>query len=119
MARTLSFTGTMTWPLESDGQAAKVTVNSSLVYASAMAIEKVYSATVVDEVIDLPMSSAKFVLLRAKTADVDVKLNGAATAVTLKADAGYLILYNGDGSLTGLTVSVATAPATLEGYLFS
>ena len=118
MARTLSFTGTMTWPLEDAGQAAKLTVTSSLTYTSALHVEKVFSAPVVDEVVTLPMTSAKFLLLKAQTADVSVKINGGS-AITLKAGAAFLIVQNDDGNVTALTVSAATAPASLIGYAFA
>ena len=119
MARTLSFTGQMNWPLEDGKQAAKADVAFSLNYAEALSIEKVYSSTVADDPVVLPMASAKFLLLRAKTADIAVKLNGSATAITVKAGAGFLCVNNPDGAITGLTVTVATAPATLELYAFA
>lgn len=118
MARTLQFTGTMTWPLEDGGQAAKLTVSSSLIYTSALHIEKVFSAPVVDEVVALPMASAKFLLLQAETADVDVKVNGG-TAITLKAGAAFMIVQNDDGNITALTVSAAVTPATVKGWAFA
>lgn len=119
MARTLQFTGSMLWPLEDGGQAAKLNLSAALNYTSALAIEKVYASTVTDEVVALPMTSAKFLLLRAKTNDVEVKLNGAANAITLKADSGFLLVQNDDGAITGMTVTTTTAPATLEGYVFA
>jgi hypothetical protein len=119
MARTLQFSGTMTWPLEDGGQAAKLALTVSLVYTSMLALEKVYAAPVADEAVALPMTSAKFMLLKATTNDVDVKLNGSANAITLKAGAGFLLVQNDDGAVTALTVTVATAPATLEGYVFA
>ena len=119
MARTLSFTGTMTWPLEDGGQAAKLVVTADLVYTEMLAIEKVYAAPVTDEAVVLPMASAKFILLKAVTNDVDVKINGSANAITLKAGAAFLLIQNDDGAVTALTVTTATAPATLEGYAFA
>ena len=119
MARTLTFTGTMTWPLEDGQQAAKLVVSSSLVYTSVLAVEKVFASTIVDEAIALPMTSAKFLLVKALTNDIDVKLNGAATAITVKAGAGFLLVQNDDGAITAMTVSNAVAPATVEVYAFS
>lgn len=119
MARTLAFTGTMQWPLQDGKQAAKLDLSVSLDYTSVLALEKVYSAPVVDEALTLPMASAKFLLLQAKGDDVEVKLNGAATAITLKAGGGFLLIHNADGAITGLTVTIVTAPATLEGYAFA
>lgn len=118
MARTLKFTGTLEWPLEDGGQAAKLAIASTLVYTSALHIEKVFSAPAVDEVVALPMASAKFLLLQAETADVDVKIN-AGTAITLKAGAAYIIVQNDDGNVTALTVSAAVAPATVKGWAFA
>lgn len=119
MARTLTFTGTLTWPIEDGKQAAKTEQSVSLLYTSAFHVEKVYSGAVVDEALDLPMTSAKFLLLQATGNDVDVKLNGNANAVTLKADSGFLLVWNADGTITGVTVSVTTVPATLKGYAFA
>ena len=119
MARTLTFAGELNWPIEDGKQAAKLALSTSLAYTSAFAIEKVYASTVTDEAIALPMTSAKFLLLQATTEDIDVKLNGAANAISLKASAGYLLVWNQDGAVTGITVTVATAPATLKGYAFA
>lgn len=119
MARTLSFSGTMQWPIQDGKQAAKLDVSVSLDYTSVLALEKVYSAPVADEVITLPMASAKFLLMQAKTADVEVKVNGSANAITLKAGSGFLLIHNPDGAITAVTVTVAAAPATVEGYAFA
>lgn len=119
MARTLKFTGEMEWPLEDGKQAAKLPLTMSLVYTSALAIEKVYAAPVADEVLALPMTSAKFLLLQALTDDVDVKVNGSANAITLKAGDGALLVWNPDGAVTGVTVTVATSPASLKGFAFA
>lgn len=119
MARTLTFSGTLNWPLEDGTQAAKATVSTSLVYTSALAIEKVYSSVVTDEAVTLPMASAKFLLLRAKDNDIDVKLNGSAQAITLKGNGGAMIIDNADGAITALAVTTSTVPATLEGYAFA
>ena len=119
MARTLTFTGTLNWPIEEGQQAAKATFSTSLVYTSALAIEKVYSEGVTDEVVTLPMTSAKFLVLRAKDNDIDVKVNGSTAAITLKGNGGALIVDNADGAITGLTVTIFTVPATLEGYAFA
>jgi hypothetical protein len=119
MARTLQFTGLMTWPLEDGQQAAKANLSMSLPYTSMLSTEKVYSAPVVDEAVTLPMASAKFLLMRAKTADVSVKINGSASAISLKAGAAFIVIQNDDGAVTALTVTVATAPATLEFYAFA
>lgn len=119
MARTLTFTGTMQWPIQDGKQASKLDLSVSLVYTSMLALEKVYASVVTDEAVVLPMASAKFLLLKATTNDVDVKLNGASTAITLKAGGGFLLIQNDDGAVTALTVTTATAPATLEGYAFA
>lgn len=120
MARTLAITAEMSWPLEDGKQAAKVDLGLSLSYTSVLHIEKVYASTVTDEAVELPMASAKFLLLRAiGTEDVQVKLNGNANALTLKAGAGYVLVYNPDGAITGVTVTVATQPATLQGWAFA
>ncbi len=121
MARTLSFTGEMEWPLEEGKQAAKLPLTISLDYTSVLAIEKVYSSIVVDEVVTLPVASVKFLLLRATgtTEDVDVKLNNNTNPITLSAGDGFLLVYNPDGVITDLTVSVAVAPATLQGFAFA
>lgn len=119
MARTLTFTGSMSWPLEDGGQAAKLAFSVSLVYTSILALEKVFSAPVVDEAIALPMASAKFLVMKARTEDVTVKLNGAAAAITLKGGAGFMLVQNPDGAITGVTVSAAVAPATLELYAYA
>jgi hypothetical protein len=120
MARTLLFSGTMQWPLEDGKQAAKLDLSVSLTYTQVLAIEKVYSAPVTDEAIVLPMSSAKFLLLKAlATEDVQVKLNGNTNAITLKAGGGFLLIQNDDGAITGVTVTTAAAPATLQGFAFA
>jgi hypothetical protein len=120
MSRTLTFTGELNWPIEDGKQAAKVALTSSLSYTSAFHIEKLYAATATDEAIELPMTSAKFLILRATgTEDVQVKLNGNANALTLKAGSGYVLIDNPDGAVTALTVTVATAPATLQGFAFA
>ena len=33
--------------------------------------------------------------------------------------AGFIIVANADGNISGITVTVATATATLEGYAFA
>lgn len=120
MARTLALTAELNWPLEDGKQAAKIDLGLSLTYTSVLHIEKVYAAPVVDEAIELPMASAKFVLLRALgLEDVQVKLNGNANAITLKASEGYLLLYNPDGVITAITATVAAQPATLQGWAFA
>ena len=119
MARTLSFTGELSWPLEDGKQAAKTNFNLSLIYTSCLQLEKIYSVTAVDEALPLPMASAKFLILQAITADLQVKLNGGDEAITIKAGAGWLMVYNPDGAVTGVTVSTTTVPATLKGYAFA
>jgi hypothetical protein len=120
MARTLALTSELSWPLEDGKQAAKVDLSLSLTYTSSLHIEKVYDAPVTDETLTLPMTSAKFLILRALGAeDVQVKLNGNANALTLKAGEGYLLLYNSDGVVTSITVTVTATPATLQGYAFA
>jgi len=118
MARTLVFAGEITWPLEDGKQAAKVNLAASIVYASALHIEKVYSSVVTDEVIALPMAGAKFVLLQATTNDITVKLNASTDAITLKANTGFVLIF-GDGVITALKVSTGTVPATLKGMAFA
>lgn len=118
MARTLSFSGELNWPIEDGKQAAKVALAASIAYASALHIEKVYAAAVTDEAIVLPMASAKFLLLQALTNDITVKLNGAATSITIKAGTGFVLVF-GDGVITGVTVTTSTVPATLKGFAFA
>ncbi len=120
MARTLTFTGELNWPIEDGKQAAKVALEVSLAYSSALHIEKVYAAPVADETLELPMCSAKFLLLRATgTEDVSVKLNGNTTAIVLKAASGFVLIDNPDGAVTAITVTVVTSPATLQGFAFA
>lgn len=119
MARTLSFTGELSWPLEDGKQAAKTNLTASLVYTSALMIEKQFSVAATDEVVALPMASAKLLLLQAVTADVEVKLNGGDEAVTIKAGTGFMLVFNSDGAITNLKVSTTTVPATLRGYAFA
>jgi len=119
MARTLSFAGELSWPLEDGKQAAKTNFNLSLVYTASLQLEKVYSVTATDEALSLPMASAKFLILQALTADIEIKLNNSTTAITLKAGAGWLMVYNPDGAITGVKVSTTTVPATLKGYAFA
>lgn len=118
MARTLSFTGELNWPLEDGKQAAKLALAASIPYTSALHLEKVFSGVVSDDPVVLPMASAKFLLLQALTNDITVKLNGASTSITLKAGTGFVLLF-GDGIITGLTVSTGTVPATLKGFAFA
>lgn len=119
MARTLLFTGEMQWPLDDGKQPAKHNLSVSLNYTSSLALEKVYATVVTNEVIALPMASAKFMLLEATGNDIDVKLNGATTAITLKAGSGFVLVWNNAGAITSLTATVATVPATLKGYIFA
>jgi hypothetical protein len=120
MSRTLTLTGEINWPIEDGKQAAKIDLAISLAYTSALHIEKVFSSPVVDEDVDLPMTSAKFLFLRALgTEDVTVKLNGNSNAHTLKAGEGFLLIHNPDGDITALTVSNAAAPATIQGWAFA
>lgn len=120
MARTLTLTGEMNWPIEDGKQAAKVALSVSLTYTSALHIEKVFAAPAADEALVLPMTSAKFLMLQATgTEDVSVKLNSSTVALTIKAGTGFMLLYNPDGMITGITVTVVTAPATLKGFAFA
>jgi len=119
MARTLLFTGEMQWPLEDGKQPAKHNLSVSLNYTSNLALEKVYGVVATDEAIGLPMASAKFLLLEATGNDIDVKLNGATTSITLKAGAGFILVWNSAGAVDEVKVSVATVPATLRGYVFA
>lgn len=119
MARTLSFSGTLSWPLEDGQQSAKVVLSTSLAYTSALYIEKLYTSTATDEDVALPMTAAKFMLLQAQTADITVKLNGSTTTIALKAGTGYVLVNNSDGTIDEIKVTVAAAPATLKGYLFA
>jgi len=119
MARTLTFTGEMSWPLEDGKQAAKANVSISLAYTSSISTEKVFSGTVTDEAVALPMASAKFMMIRAKTEDISFKVNGGDQPIILKGDAGFFLVYNPDGAITALTVTVATSPASLEFYAFA
>ena len=119
MARTLQFAGELTWPLEDGKQAAKTNLSASLVYTAALLLEKQFSVAAVDEVIALPMASAKFVLLQATTADVNVKLNDSAEDIVIKAGTGWVMLYGSDGVVTSIKVSTTTVPATLKVYAFA
>ncbi|MAG64340.1 MAG: hypothetical protein CMK74_00470 [Pseudomonadales bacterium] len=119
MARTLTVTSEVNWPLEDSKQAAKLPLTVSLAYTSEASVEKVYTATATDEAVALPMASAKFLLLRAKDNDITVKLNGNSNALTLKKDTGFLMFWNSGGTVTSLTVTVATAPATFKMLAFA
>lgn len=119
MARTLGFSGEMEWPLEDGKQAAKLDLLESLVYTQAFHVEKLYAAPVTDEVLVLPMASAKFILMQAKTADVQFKLEGNANALTLKAGDGFFAFWNEDGAVTAMTVTAATAPASLVVFAYA
>ena len=119
MARTLKFTGTLEYPLEDGQQAAKAALSVSLAYTSALSIEKLYAVVATDEVVALPMTSAKFLLLQATGNDIDVKLNNSTAAITLKAGAGFIVVWNSEGAITGIKVTVGTVPATLKGYAFA
>lgn len=119
MARTVTFTGSMVWPLENGQQASVLPLTFSLEYSDQTAREKTYSAVVTDDPVPLPTNGAKFLIARAKTADVAVKINGSTTPVVLKAGSGFLVIANGDGNVTSLTATVAVAPAKLEMYAFS
>jgi hypothetical protein len=119
MARNLQFSGEMQWPLEDGKQASKLDLLETLTYGQAYHAEKLYAAPVTDEALPLPFASAKFILMQAKTADVDVKLNGNANAISLKADAGFFAYWNEDGGVTALSVTTAVAPATLVVFAFA
>ena len=119
MARTLAFSAEMEWPLEDGKQAAKTNLLESLVYTQALHEEKLFAAPVTDEVVVLPMTAAKFVLMKAKTADVQFKLEGNANALTLKADEGFFAFWNGDGAITAITITVAVAPASLVIFTYA
>lgn len=119
MARTLLFTGEMQWPLDDGKQAAKHNLSVSLNYTSNLALEKVYATAVTDEVVTLPMASAKFLLLEATGNDVDIKLNGSDEVITLKAGAGFVAVWSSAGAITSVKVTVTTVPATLKGYMFA
>ncbi len=119
MARTLGFSGEMEWPLEDGKQAAKLNLLEGLVYTQSFQVEKLYAAPVTDEALVLPMASAKFILMQAKSGDVQMKLNGNANAITLKADAGFFAFWNEDGAITALSVTTAAAPASLVVYAFA
>ena len=119
MARTLLFTGEMSWPLEDGKQAAKHNLSVSLNYTSNLALEKVYAAAVTDETITLPMAAAKFVLLEASGNDINVKLNGSTEVIILKAATGFILVWNSAGAIDEIKVTVATVPATLRGYAFA
>jgi hypothetical protein len=119
MARTLKFTGTLEYPLEDGQQAAKAALSVSLAYTSALSIEKVFGTVATDEVVALPMTNAKFLLLQATGNDIDVKLNDSTEVITLKAGAGFIVVWGSDGAISGIKVTVATVPATLKGYAFA
>lgn len=119
MARTLLFTGEMQWPLDDGKQAAKHNLSVSLNYTSNLALEKVYAAAVTDEAVTLPMASAKLLLLEATGNDIDVKLNNASEVITLKAGAGFIMVWSSAGAITALKVTVTTVPATLKAYMFA
>jgi hypothetical protein len=119
MARTLQFSGTLTWPLEDGKQAAVHSLAFSLVYASALYVEKPYSVAAVDEDVALPMTSAKALLVEAGQADLQVKLNSSTVAITVKAGTGFMLIVNPDGAITGVKVSTTAVPATLKMYVFA
>lgn len=119
MARTLSFSGELTWPMEDGKQAAKLPLVLSLPYVSVVHVEKVYAAPVADEAIDLPMATAKFLLIQATGEDITVKINGAASGIAVKAVTGFMLIWNEDGAITDVTVTITGVPATLKAYIFS
>lgn len=118
MSRTLRFTGNMAWPLENGQQTANLPLSMSLVYTSCLHIEKLYSAAVTDEEIVLPMTSAKFLVLQATTNDIRVKIN-TSTNITIKAGDGFVLIWNPEGTVTSLLVTVGEVPASLKGYIFA
>lgn len=119
MARTVKFSGNVEWTLEDNQTAAKMPLACELSYTSSLQIEKVYTAVVTDEVIALPMASAKFLVLKALTNDVTIKLNNSTTDIPIKAGTGFVLIWNPDGAITSLKVSIGVAPATLKGYAFA
>lgn len=120
MARTLSVTTTMNWPVQDGKNAAQLVLTTSLTYTQMLVIEKVYSSPVAGEAITLPMTSAKFLILQSLgTEDVEVFINGSTDSIMLKAGDGYVVVQNPDGAVTSLEVTVAAEPATLQGYAFA
>ena len=119
MARTLTFAGELTWPLEDGKQAAKHNLAISLAYTAALYVEKPFSVTAIDEVIDLPVASAKLLLIEAGSADLQIKLNNSTIAITVKTGTGFILIHNPDGAITGVKVSTTTVPATLKMYVFA
>ena len=119
MARQLLMDATIQWPLETDKQPAKVPLSVALTYTSEMSVEKVYAAPVADEAVALPMASAAFLLVRAVDNDIDVKLNASANAITVEADGGFIMIWNPSGTVTAMTVTIVTSPATLKVLAFA
>ena len=119
MSRTLTFAGTLTWPLEDGKQAAIHSLAISMTYTAALYVEKPYSVAAIDEVVELPVASAKMLLIEASGADLQIKLNNSTVALTVKTGAGFILIHNPDGAITGVKVSTTTVPATLKMYVFA
>jgi len=119
MARNLTVTAEVEWPLEDGKQAGKIPLAISLAYTSNLNYEKLFAAPVADEAVTLPMTSAKFLLLRATGNDITAKLNANTNALTLKKDTGFVMVWCSDGTVTAMTVTVATQPATLKVLAFA
>ncbi len=118
MARTLTVSAEVQWPMEDGKQAAKIPLVTSLVYEEAVALENKYTGAVTDEAVTLPMTTAKFLLVRCSGENVSVKLNGGG-AITVTKSTGYIMLWSSDGAITSLSVTITSVPATLKILAFS
>lgn len=118
MARELKVTATVEWPMVAGQQAMKIPLSVALAYEEAAAIENKYASPVTDEVVTLPMATAKFLLVQCTGENASIKANGGG-AINITKATGFAMVWSNDGAITSLSITLAAAPAVVTILAFA
>jgi len=115
---TLTIAGTLSFPLGAEASPPSRAFSASLIYTQRNVDDVVISGAQVDQNLMGRVTNAKACYIEVETGAGDLKVNGAATALTISVDGGFWIWFNPNGGLTALTVTTA-ANAKFRLYMFT
>lgn len=114
---TLTYQGTLSFPLGDEASPPSTPFSFSLVYTQRNVDDLVFGGAVTDEDIMGKVVDAKAVYMECLTGGGSFKMNTGG-AVPLKPGSGSMCWFNPDGGLTVLTLTT-TAASSFRLYMFS
>ena len=115
---TLKIAGTISFPLADEATLPSRPYSAELDYTQKNTSDVVIVGIVADQDLLGGISDVKAAYIEVVSGAGDLKINAAATVLSIDSSGGFWIYFNPNGGLSALTVTT-TANATFRVYLFS